>query len=215
MRPAHLLTYRVGRRPLLVWGAMLAAAAALLWLPLPGRVERIASYADCAAAGYPITESNPPVCHGPKRAYVGPEADTASSGPALVSQPFTIYVTGDSHSDYPERQLVITNQADWEKFWADVHTAVTPRPPILSVDFNKLDVIAVSAGRQQTDGYSLRVTAVLASPAGSSVNVVKRVPTLSCPVNNTATNPYLIVTTAKLPAPVSFYTNTDPRHCGQ
>jgi hypothetical protein len=53
-------------------------------------------------------------------------------------------------------QLVITNQAEWEKVWKQ-NTAGRGEQPLPQVDFAKETVLLVALGRKNTGGYSIKV----------------------------------------------------------
>lgn len=193
------------QRRLLVAGSMAVLAIVVLWLPKPGRSEHISDYATCAAAGYPITDTEPPVCRGPgNQNYTGPHQNMAPDGPAYTSRNFQILVDGDLATGYQRGQQVITTQADWQAFWSKLHEGTNTSPPVIPVDFEVHDVVAFVQGRQSTDGYSLRVTAVLTSDSGSSLSFVEQSPGPLCPVVAKSSNRYLLIQTPKLPEPVSF-----------
>lgn len=202
------------RRRLMVSAGLLLVILFVLVVQPPGRTELVHSYESCAHAGYGISQTNPPVCHGPKQDYVGPAVADVVSNIVYKSQPFTTYVNGDTGNTYPRGQKLITNQGDWEVFWRQVHAGLSEQPPILNIDFSKNDVMAVTNGQQPTQGYVLKITAVLTSPAGSMVDVVEQYPTVTCQVDNHPSNRYYIATTAKLTQPVSFRMSTTPKPCG-
>jgi hypothetical protein len=170
------------------------------------------SYAACVKAGYPISDTQPPICSDGRHTYSGPRPTPAASVAPADSVAFDLLVDGDSRSQYPKQQEHITTEAGWEAYWGRIHAAVSP-PPLLPVDFRTQDVVALSEGVQTTSGYSLRITSIDRSAAGSSVRVTEMVPTISCPVTQTQTNRYYIVRTEKLTEPVSFRITTEKRHC--
>jgi hypothetical protein len=193
-----------------------AALATILGLWLASRAApppAIASYAQCAEAGYPVTASYPASCSDGHHTWVGPGTAPASPPLAATAQPFDILVTGDSGGTYPQRQETITTAADWQHYWRTVHAGLASTPPLLPVDFTVNQVLALSEGRQATDGYNLKITAVTTSPAGTIVDVTESIPTVTCQVKSTPTNRYFIARTTKLPPPVTFRITTDRRHC--
>jgi hypothetical protein len=196
----------------------LAGAAVLLglvaWLMHAAVTFSIDSYASCASAGYPVSGTDPPVCSDGHHSYLGPSAAPAASADPSESVPFEILVTGDSGGAYPRLQETITSEAGWEKYWAQVHAASSPLPPILPVDFRLHDVIALSEGRQMTGGYNLKVTSINRSARGTIIDVTEQIPTITCPVTTSITNRYFMALTDKLTEPVSFRITTDRRQCG-
>lgn len=59
---------------LLIAGIVVAAVGLALWWQLPSRQSDIATFAECVAAGYPVTESFPRVCRTPEgKKFVEPK----------------------------------------------------------------------------------------------------------------------------------------------
>jgi hypothetical protein len=184
-----------------------------LWLFSGPDTTQLDSYQECANAGYPITDTNPPACDSGSQFFLGPATSTSPSLPDASTQAFQVLVDGDSGGQYPKGEQVITNQTDWQHYWNTVHAALPAVPPILPVNFTTSNVIALSSGPETTAGYTLEIAGVTASAAGSVVSVVESVPTITCAVANTPSNRYFIATTPKLPSPVVFQVTTTPREC--
>jgi hypothetical protein len=201
------------RQRIIVYLGCLVLLVAGAWLLSARLTERVDSYAQCVSQGYPVTESDPPVCRAGHRNFTGPKVTPTPSAAPLTSVPFDILVDGDSLGRYPNQQLVIDTQADWQRYWSAVHASVSPLPPILPVDFRSQSVIALSEGQQRTGGYGLNVTSIMSGPQGTSVTVKEHIPTTGCTVTQAVSNRYFIVRTEKLTAPVSFHINKDYRKC--
>lgn len=184
-----------------------------LWIVRGYDTEPIDSYAQCAEAGYRIEDTNPPACKVGNRTLLGPKAAPAPSLPASTAQNFEILVQGDSRGAYPNRQEVVSTLPDFVRYWQAVHASLPQQPPIIPVDFKLYDVVALSEGIKNTNGYNLKVTAVTTSAAGSVISATESIPTITCPVTTAPTNRYFIVKTAKLIQPVSFRVATSYRHC--
>jgi hypothetical protein len=202
----------MNRRLALLGGLVLMLALGMSVLFRGHPTEPIDSYASCARAGYPIQDSYPPACRSGGHTYVGPYS-TVTTPPPVTTVDFEIYVEGDSGGSYPQHQEVITTPAEWQQYWHTVHAALPSTPPILPVDFATSTIIALSEGRQLTTGYNLKITGITTGAAGSVVGVTESIPTLTCPVTQTATNRYLMVKTTKLTPPVSFRVTPEYRHC--
>jgi hypothetical protein len=198
-----------------VWLLTLAA-----WVFSAHPTELVDSYAKCADEGYPITYTEPPTCSAFGRTFLGPRdaatpsPSTPAGGPAGTAQPFEILVEGDSGGAYPNRQEVITNPPAWQHYWGAVHGHLKTLPPLLSIDFIKNDVVALSEGQKTTGGYGLKVTTITSGPKGTIVDATETVPTITCTATKSITNRYFIVKTSKLTPPVSFRLTTDYHHCG-
>lgn len=207
-------TLRSNRRSWL-WLAGFAVFAAIsaFWLLRGWETEAIDSFKSCTDAGYPITESNPPVCRVGSRNFIGPVA-TTSPQPVVHNQSFELLVDADSRSDYPRGWQLIASQISWEAYWATVHKNISPLPPIIPVDFGTDDVIALSAGQKPTSGYKVEVTAVETSVTGTTVRLSETSPQ-GCSSLQHITNPYYLVSTDKLTQPVSFVLSNKVHICAK
>ncbi len=194
---------------------VLAAAlgVGLIWLFDAQTTELVDSFASCANQGYPIEQTDPQVCHAGGHLFIGPSAPATVAPTALVSQPFELLVDGDSLGNYPRGGQVIAGEAAWRQFWTTIHASLSVAPPILPVDFSVNDVVVISDGHQTTNGYGLKVTAVLANTAGSVVDYTEIIPTFGCKIQATPSNRYEIITTAKLVKPLNFSPAQESRQC--
>lgn len=175
--------------------------------------HEIDSFEECAIAGQPVTEGNPPTCRDGKHVFRGPAEKPAPSQAPATLQAFDRLVEGDSRGSYPRRQEHIQSEKDWQRYWREVHAGASPMPPIIAVDFTKYDVVTFSMGRQQTDGYRLKVNSIVVGESGSVIDATESTPTITCKVAPTPTNRYVIVRTAKLHGPVSFRVSSLYRKC--
>ncbi|HSX01652.1 MAG TPA: hypothetical protein VLF67_05420 [Candidatus Saccharimonas sp.] len=178
-----------------------------------GLTDPVDSYQECLQAGYPVTDSNPPVCRIGNHNFTGPTATPTATPPPATSLTFYLLVSSDAAGQYPERREAIQSQADWQRYWREVHASLATLPPILPVDFSTHDVLAASTGPEATGGYNLRITSVTAGAAGTVVNVTETVPTITCIVPQSFSNRYTAVLTDKLPEPIIFRLTTDYRQC--
>jgi hypothetical protein len=204
---------RLQMRPLPVMLG-LTGIAVVVALTISGTTEPIDSYAACAQAGYPISDSNPPLCQSGASNFLGTSVAESPPVEAITSVPFETLVDGDTHAPTPPySQTVIGSQTAWQAYWARAHTSLPVLPPLIPVDFKTATVIATSLGEKPNTGYGLSVTSISSSPAGSVVDITESTPTVTCPVSQLPTNRYLIVQTLKLSQPVSFRITKEMRHC--
>jgi PrcB C-terminal len=200
-------------RRALVLAALLVVALLCTWQFSPRTTTPIDSYASCATAGYPVTDTSPATCSDGTHAFVGPTQAPAPSEAPVTSLSYQILVDGDPGGTYPRTQQVITTQTDWVKYWSAVHAALPTLPPLLPVDFSQNQVIALNEGPEPTNGYSLSVTSVSDSSSGTTVQVTRTTPVPACHPAQVPSNRYLLVLTPKLTAPVSFDITNIPRNC--
>jgi hypothetical protein len=165
-------------------------------------------------AGYPLIQTDPPICKDGPHNFTGTPLPQATPLPERHSQAFDILVDGDTHGTVPAHsQKFIHNQSDWQSYWREVHSGLPTLPPIIPVDFTANDVVAVSLGRQATGGYGLKITSIDTTAAGTTVSLTESTPTITCVVTQAFSNRYLIVRTEKLTEPVIFRITSDKRHC--
>ncbi len=187
------------------------ALAAILFLH-GNSTEPVDSFASCAEAGYPVTDSNPPVCRHGMYYVTGPVRSVGEPASAVQSEPFDLLVLADSGTDTPRQQVVVRSQDAWISWWAKVHAGLI-LPPLIQVDFASHDVVIIIGGPKETTGYDYKVTAVSAGKRTAVIDTLESTPTISCPVISKRTNRYNIVRTIKLPDPVVFRNTKDNRHC--
>jgi hypothetical protein len=186
----------------------------VLWLVSSRQTEALDSFADCSQQGYPVTDTNPPVCSDGENTILGPLHAPESPPAPLTSQPFELLVDGDSGGKYAQSQQLISNPEAWQAYWRSVHAALPALPPILPVDFGASNVIALSEGPKPTGGYLLKITNITSSPIGTIVDYTETTPSSLCPGETRPTNRYFIVRTGVLPQPVSFRGTKVARTCG-
>jgi HAMP domain-containing protein len=202
---------------LIVLAGIVLAAGLMVWAVQARDTEQLDSFARCAADGNPVTDTNPPVCNAEAHTFLGPRqvlSASAAPGASLSSINFQLLVQGDAGGAYPKAQQVINNEAQWQRFWASVHAALPSAPPLLPVDFSGSNVVAITEGPQQTDGYNLKITAVSTSESGTVIDFTESIPTVTCQVTNRQSNRYFIARTPQLKEPVSFRLTRSFRHCG-
>ncbi len=192
--------------------AVLAGAAAVVFSA--GYTSPIDSYAACVDAGYPVLDTNPPICRDGPRSFTGTPAPTPPTSAPVTNTHFEILVDGDTKSRLPDaRQDVINTQARWEEYWRQIHAGLPQLPPLIPVDFTASTVAGVALGPEATTGYSLKITSINTGPFGSTISVTQSTPTITCRVEKALTNHYLIVRADKLADPVSFRITNEKRHC--
>ncbi|GAC1369414.1 MAG: hypothetical protein NVSMB39_1260 [Candidatus Saccharimonadales bacterium] len=180
----------------------------------PRLTAPIDSYAACVEAGYPVTQSDPPVCRENSRNFLGTPVPAAPAAASAENVSFDVLVDGDTHSSIPgHEQHLLTTPALWDAYWSNVHGGLATLPPLLPVDFTKNDALGVSLGQEFTNGYSLKITGITSSASGTLVSITEFTPTITCSVTKQISNPYVIVRSPKLVQPVSFRITPEKRHC--
>jgi hypothetical protein len=201
------------RRRLIIAAGCAVIVWAGAWQLAGASTEQIDSFADCAQAGYAITDTNPPACDADSHFFLGPKATPAPPLPAATSVQFWILVDGDTGQTYPQTDQVIATSSEWQTYWSKVHAGLPTLPPILPVNFTTNQTVAISEGPMPTTGYNLEITSIMTSATGTTVYVTEQIPTVTCKVSNTRSDRYFIVETTKLATPVSFVTTANHRQC--
>ena len=200
------------RRDLVALGTVVLALALVIFIQPQTSALNITSFAECADAGYPITETDPQSCSYEHQTYLGPRSIPAPLN-VVTSAPFDLLVEGDSRGQYPQRQQIFTTASGWTEYWRSVHAGLSTIPPILPVDFNHFNVIALNEGTKPTDGYGLKVTSITVTGQGTVVYVSETIPGGRCKVAATPTSPYFIAETPVLTPPVSFRVSSNDHQC--
>jgi hypothetical protein len=194
--------------------ALIIAISVIAIFLSPHRVASINTYSECVEAGYPVIESDSPICRVGSRSFIGPLKPKSAAQPALSSVSFDILVNGDTGNSLPTHmQTLIDTQQQWNEYWHSVHAGLVTLPPIIPVNFDTSSVVAFSLGPKNTSGYGITVTNIAVSTIGSTVDVTEATPTIGCSVTNTLTNRYLIIRSIKLISPVTFRTTAQKRQC--
>jgi hypothetical protein len=192
-------------------GLVLILAALVLQ---PSLTSPIDSYAACVEAGYPVLDSEPPVCREGSRNFTGTPQPKPTAAPPISNINFEILVNADTGSAIPEHgQQFIKSPAAWEAYWRGVHGGLPTLPPLLPVDFSQNNVVGVSLGQKPTAGYNLKISSISSTSAGTVVSLTETTPTITCKVAYHFSNRYLIVRTPQLVEPVSFRVTSENRRC--
>ena len=99
---------------------------------------------------------------------------------------------------------MIDNLETWKKVWREVHQAVSPKPKLPKVDFEKQVVLAVFMGEKNTGGYRIQIRGM--KDTGKKIEV--SVKTTSPPQDGFSiqvlTQPYEFLIAEKPAKPVKF-----------
>ena len=179
----------------------------------PGYFARIDSFKECANAGFPVTDTNPPTCNDGDKTFVGPLGTPLPAAQAYQTIEFQTLVEGDSKGTYPAKNQLITSQAAWQSFWTAVHRQLPVMPNILPVDFSKNDVIAVTLGPKPTDGYTVRLLSLSTTGQQFKADIQVGMPGKGCNLPAHATGPYHLVMVPKITGPLTYEVNTVAHDC--
>ena len=201
------------RKFLIILAAAFLAVTGVWIIFGPGYFARLDSFKECANAGFPVTDTNPPTCNDGSKTFVGPLGTPEPSAVAYQTIDFQVLVEGDSQGTYPAKNQLITSQAAWQSFWIQVHRQLPATPNLIPVDFSKYDVVALTLGPKPTDGYTVRLLSLSAAGADFTADVQIREPAQSCKLPAKATGPYYLAQVPKVTGHLKFQVNTVAHTC--
>lgn len=130
------------------------------------------------------------------------------------SVPYQILESGVNSGAVQDKPVLhqIKDAKAWEKFWAE-HLTITPKSKPQSVDFTKMQVIAVVDSDQPNSGYRLRLDRIEKDDGELLVYVTREQPAPECINLGMVAQPYVIITLAQFDEPVKLIFNTQMRGC--
>ncbi len=128
------------------------------------------------------------------------------AGPDAI--PWRTYKSGKSGGITAPRQLVITNGANWQVYWAEV-TGEPPRSAPTDVDFTREQLVAIHLGQRPNPAYEVYVESIRqTSPAQATVHYVEATPPPGQAVIQVLSSPWVIVRMPRVPGVLSFSKRT-------
>ena len=110
-------------------------------------------------------------------------------------------------------RLVIRNDAEWRRTWAQLVGHITPAPPIPEIDFTKEMVIVAALGTRPTAGHMIRIARVGRSSGVTYVDVVSERPGPTCRTAQMMTSPADVVVVPVINEPVAFVETLNVKVC--
>jgi hypothetical protein len=123
-------------------------------------------------------------------------------------------IHGGAYASVSEKkQVMVTNNDDYQKLMSEVYANLDQMPRIPEVDFTKNDVVAVFMGAKNTGGYSINVDKVIKRTDAVTVSVYETSPGSKCILTQSVTQPYEIVKVPKLNQKVKFLFKQRTKDC--
>ncbi len=119
-----------------------------------------------------------------------------------VNVKFNIVAQGQYSNISLPRQLVITNQSDWQRLW-QIHGG-NQKQQLPQINFDDNMVIAIFAGQQPSGGYVVGINGLKRLDENLTVLVTFREPQPGEQVSLALTQPYIFISTAKVDGNVRF-----------
>ena len=110
-------------------------------------------------------------------------------------------------------RLVIRNDAEWRRTWAQLVGHITPSPAMPPIDFTKDMVIVAAMGPRPTAGHMIRIARVGRSSGVTYVDVVSESPTPQCKRAQMITSPADVVVVPAINEPVAFVETSGVKGC--
>lgn len=111
------------------------------------------------------------------------------------------------------RRVAIRDEADWERFWSEVHDGRMPSPRAPEIDFGSDMVLAATMGRRSTGGYSIAIEPVLETGDRLYAVVRETSPGEGCMVTQALTAPATAVRVPRTEGEVTFVEREETRDC--
>ncbi|HEX7119191.1 MAG TPA: protease complex subunit PrcB family protein [Longimicrobiales bacterium] len=124
-------------------------------------------------------------------------------------------IVQETHSGIETRRReVITTEAAWRAFWAELTANRAPRPAAPAVDFDRERVIVAAMGRRPTGGYAIEIAGVYRTQDALTVVVVETRPGPGCITAQALTAPVYVARIAAGRLPVTFVERERVQECG-
>jgi len=136
------------------------------------------------------------------------------TGPGETSLAFETLL-GSPYSGFDTaRREAIRSTAEWNFAWQELHSGISPGPPIPAIDFGREMVVLVAAGRRNNGCYGIEVTEITRREDGRvEIEVVESVPGPSCVCTEAITTPVHVIRTQRAWGAVSFREVTRTLQC--
>lgn len=137
----------------------------------------------------------------------------SSQGEEESIVPFEVIHSGTYCSVSAKKEVVITNNDDYQKLMGEVYANLDQMPRIPDVDFTKNDVVAVFMGTKNTGGYAINFDKVIKRTDAVTCAVFESSPGKNCSVTEALTQPYEIVKIPKMNKKIKFILKQRTKDC--
>lgn len=117
-------------------------------------------------------------------------------------------------SHFQQENLVINNDADWQRLWESTFTNANPKPPLPQIDFTRRTIIAVFQGVEASSGYEISIEGIVETENSLEVSIKAFEPGSRCGVLGVITEPFHIVEIEKTQKEIVFHVKHKIRNCG-
>lgn len=126
--------------------------------------------------------------------------------------PMEIILDGTYSAIEEKREVLLTNNEDYQKLMTEVYKNLDQMPRIPVVDFNKNSVIAAFIGTRSNGGYMVAIDSITEGKS-LTVNITETTPGPNCMVTEAITRPFSLVKIPKTDAKPVFKTKQIVKDC--
>lgn len=116
-----------------------------------------------------------------------------SNGNYSEKLPVEVVIDGTYCSIEQKREVMLTNNEDYQKLMNEVYQNLDQLPRIPVVDFSKYSLLAVFIGQRTSGGYLVTIDSVISSSSKINCYVTEIAPGKNCGVTDVITSPFAIV----------------------
>jgi len=131
-------------------------------------------------------------------------AGTSRGSQAMTEHPFETILAAANSGISERRREVIRDEASWARLWAEIHTGLTPAPPLPAVDFTRQMLIAVALGTRPSGGFAVKVRSIATRGDRLEVSVAESCPGAGAMVTMSLTSPVEVVRLPRLTQTPTF-----------
>jgi hypothetical protein len=190
-----------------------------MWVARIAPALGLAVFLACAdgRVGTTVEDSDPPA----ERAGApgAPEAAAPAAGPGDTGGPSAEVPVGAKPVEFEviapathtllgirtRRREVIRTFEEWQAWFDELYSHMTPRPPALGIDFDSRMIVAVTTGVRYTGGHAITVESIHETADGTLyVTVLTTSPAVGCVTTQMMTSPSAAVSLERREAEVVF-----------
>lgn len=140
---------------------------------------------------------------------------TSKSNPTIVSTPVNYSVIKSGiNGDFPtQKKLVITNEEEFKKAWANAFKNFLKKDTPPKIDFETKLIILVTMGEKSSGGYTINISDISENKNKVVVTVLNSIPEASCPTTSALTFPFEFIQLDKTTKEIVFKTIENTLKC--
>jgi hypothetical protein len=92
-----------------------------------------------------------------------------------------------------EKNIIISNQKDFEKIWVECYSIQIPQPKAPKINFEEECVLIAFAGEFSTGGYKVELANINKKRRSMNVDVIITAPGADCNVTSAMTQPFHMI----------------------